>query len=74
MYYAQTPQAFRVETIRQAFEIGMQDPDFNPTDDSGVVLKYLPEVPVYIVNGEPANKKITYQDDLAWLVSQIQNQ
>lgn len=73
MYYAQTPQAFRVKTIQRAFELGLQDACFNPTDDSGVVLRYLPEEPVVIVEGESKNRKITYQDDLLWLSSQIQN-
>jgi 2-C-methyl-D-erythritol 4-phosphate cytidylyltransferase len=73
MYYAQTPQAFRVKTIQRAFELGLQDACFNPTDDSGVMLRYLPEEPIVIVDGESKNRKITYQDDLLWLASQIQN-
>lgn len=73
MYYAQTPQAFRVKIIQRAFELGIQDACFNPTDDSGVVLRYLPEEPIVIVDGESKNRKITYQDDLLWLASQIQN-
>lgn len=71
MYYAQTPQAFRQKTIQRAFEIGLRDTQFNPTDDSGVVLRYLPEESIAIVGGESLNKKITYQDDLSWLSSQI---
>lgn len=73
MYYAQTPQAFRQKTIQRAFEIGLRDDQFNPTDDSGVVLRYLPEESIAIVSGESINKKITYQDDLSWLSSQIKN-
>lgn len=34
------------------------------TDDCSVVLKYMPEVPVKIIEGDPANKKITFCDDL----------
>ena len=33
------------------------------TDDCGVVVKYLPEVPVYVVNGEESNMKLTYKED-----------
>lgn len=73
MYYAQTPQAFRQKTIQQAFEIGLKDDQFNPTDDGGVVLRYLPNEPIAIVKGESVNKKITYQDDLSWFSSQIKN-
>lgn len=73
MYYAQTPQAFRQKTIQRAFEIGLRDDQFNPTDDSGVVLRYLPEESIAIISGESINKKITYQDDLSWFSSQIKN-
>ena len=73
MYYAQTPQAFRVKTIQRAFELGLQDTCFNPTDDSGVLLRYLPEEPIVIVEGESVNRKITYKDDLLWFTSQIAN-
>ena len=40
----QTPQGFRLSTIRRAYELAWQDPDFAATDDCSVVLKYLPEV------------------------------
>lgn len=73
MYYAQTPQAFRVKTIQRAFELGIQDTCFNPTDDSGVLLRYLPEEPIVIVEGESVNRKITFKDDLLWFTSQIAN-
>ena len=73
LYYAQTPQAFRVGTLKRAFDLGMNDEVFSPTDDSGVVLHYLPEESIVIVEGESKNRKITYQDDLLWLASQIQN-
>ncbi len=73
LYYAQTPQTFRLGTLKRAFDLGMNDSSFSPTDDSGVVLRYLPEEPIVIVEGESKNRKITYQDDLLWLASQIQN-
>ena len=38
----QTPQAFRKTTIQKAYEIAKKDPNFQATDDCGVVLKYLP--------------------------------
>lgn len=49
MFRAQTPQAFRFETIRRAYELASRDPDFHPTDDTRVVVDYLPDVPVAIV-------------------------
>lgn len=59
----QTPQAFHIDTIRQAYEIALKDPAFKVTDDCGVVVKYLPQVPVYVVTGEESNMKLTYKED-----------
>lgn len=59
----QTPQAFHLPVIRQAYEIALQDPHFSVTDDCGVVVKYLPDVPVYVVTGEESNMKLTYKED-----------
>lgn len=60
----QTPQAFRQRILRQAFDLGLQDPDFQPTDDCSVVMRYMPKIPVKIVLGEATNIKITYPSDL----------
>ena len=38
----QTPQAFDIEIIKQAYQIALKDPAFKVTDDCGVVKKYLP--------------------------------
>ena len=62
-YQAQTPQAFRLSIIRQAYARAMQDPSLQATDDIGVVRNYT-DVPVTVVAGEPENKKITYPSDL----------
>lgn len=59
----QTPQGFKLETIRDAYEYALKDPDFKSTDDCGVVLKYLPEEKIYVVRGEEANMKLTYKED-----------
>lgn len=59
----QTPQGFRLETIRDAYEYALKDPDFKSTDDCGVVLKYLPGEKIYVVRGEEANMKLTYKED-----------
>ena len=60
----QTPQGFWLETIAAAYKQGLQDPAFQATDDCGVVLHYLPEEPIFIVEGEEENRKITYLEDL----------
>jgi len=64
----QTPQGFRLTVIRRAYELAAADPDFAArpaTDDCGVVLRYLPDVPVRAVAGTDRNLKVTYPDDLA---------
>jgi len=61
----QTPQCFRLSVITRAHELAAADPDFAPTDDCGVVLRYLPEVSVHVVPGSERNIKITYPQDLA---------
>ena len=55
----QTPQAFRLSTIREAYRRAWLDPDFVATDDCSVVLKYMPEVPIAVVDGSEQNIKIT---------------
>jgi len=65
LFRAQTPQCFRLSVIAKAHELAAKDPDFTPTDDCGVVLRYLPGTPVHIVQGSESNIKITYPGDLA---------
>jgi 2-C-methyl-D-erythritol 4-phosphate cytidylyltransferase len=64
----QTPQGFRLSVIARAYELASADPDFASvpaTDDCGVVLRYLPDVPVGAVPGSERNLKITYALDFA---------
>jgi 2-C-methyl-D-erythritol 4-phosphate cytidylyltransferase len=63
----QTPQGFRLSVIRRAYQLADADPAFADTpatDDCGVVLRYLPDVPVGVVQGSERNLKITYPADL----------
>ena len=60
----QTPQAFKLSTIKQAYKLALCDPDFKTTDDCGVVYKYIPNELVYVVKGEQFNMKLTYKEDL----------
>lgn len=59
----QTPQAFSREVIAEAYDRALGDPAFATTDDCGVVLRYMPEVPVFVVRGEESNMKLTYRED-----------
>jgi 2-C-methyl-D-erythritol 4-phosphate cytidylyltransferase len=65
LFRCQTPQCFRLSVITRAHELAAADPEFAPTDDCGVVLRYLPDVDVHIVPGSERNLKVTYPQDLA---------
>ena len=50
-YRAQTPQCFRFSTISEAYRRAAGDENFHPTDDTRVVVDYLPDEPVAVVEG-----------------------
>jgi 2-C-methyl-D-erythritol 4-phosphate cytidylyltransferase len=60
----QTPQAFRLGVLREAYNRAARDYSFRATDDCGVVLHYMPEVPIKTVTGAEHNIKVTYPVDL----------
>ncbi len=59
----QTPQCFKRGIIKRAYDMALNDPHFQTTDDCGVVRKYLPEIPIYVVDGEVSNMKLTHVED-----------
>ena len=71
---AQTPQAFRLEFIAEAYTkaLGVDslsteacaEAHLPATDDCGIVHEHMPQVPIYIVEGEEQNKKITFKEDI----------
>ncbi|KAB8198043.1 NTP transferase domain-containing protein [Nonomuraea phyllanthi] len=64
---SQTPQCFRLSVIREAYERALADPGFAArpaTDDCGVVLRYLPDVPIHLVPGSERNIKVTHPADV----------
>ena len=71
---AQTPQAFRLDLIAEAYTkaLGADICDkeacaachLPATDDCGIVHEHMPNVPIYIVEGEEQNKKITFKEDI----------
>ena len=71
---AQTPQAFRLSLIAEAYAKALGVTDLRTaacatahlpaTDDCGIVHDHMPEVPIYIVEGEEQNKKITFKEDI----------
>ena len=71
---AQTPQAFRLELIAEAYTKALGVDSLTAeacatchlpaTDDCGIVHEHMPEIPIYIVEGEEQNKKITFKEDI----------
>lgn len=61
----QTPQGFHAEVLREAHRRAALDPGFAATDDCGVVMRYLPEQEVVVVEGDERNLKVTTPVDLA---------
>ncbi len=60
----QTPQGFHAAILQHAYDVALTDPNFQTTDDCGVVFRYLPEVEIALVEGEQRNIKLTYPEDL----------
>ena len=62
---AQTPQAFHLHLIAEAFEDAIKKGYITAvTDDVAVLKAFNPSIPVFIVPGEESNKKITYPEDI----------
>jgi len=59
----QTPQGFHAATLQHAYDVALTDPNFQATDDCGVVFRYLPDVKIALVEGEQSNIKLTYPED-----------
>ncbi|MEU8804500.1 2-C-methyl-D-erythritol 4-phosphate cytidylyltransferase [Spirillospora sp. NPDC048819] len=64
MFRFQTPQGFRLGTIRKAYELALADPELRATDDCGIVHRYLPDVPIRVVAGSERNLKVTQPLDV----------
>lgn len=60
----QTPQAFKISTIRKAYALAREDENFKATDDCGVIFKYLPDVKIFVVEGTAENMKVTEPIDI----------
>ena len=73
---AQTPQGFHLGIIRQAYQAYADDLNRNAapacTDDCSVLLRYCPDIPIAVVEGEPANLKVTTPADLDRLEAFLQ--
>ena len=59
----QTPQAFKLDLIQKAHRLALENNITNATDDCSLILKFG-LAPVYVVEGNEQNIKITYPQDL----------
>jgi 2-C-methyl-D-erythritol 4-phosphate cytidylyltransferase/2-C-methyl-D-erythritol 2,4-cyclodiphosphate synthase len=69
IFLAQTPQAFRRDVLAQAFALAREQ-GIDATDEA--MLAERAGCPVYLVEGEPGNVKITTAGDLAWARRQLE--
>lgn len=63
LWNIQTPQGFRMATLKKALERARQD-DIVATDEAALVERI--GVPVHVTEGLPSNLKLTTREDLAW--------
>ena len=59
----QTPQCFNFELIKKAYELAKSENKFDFTDDAGIVF-YYNLAPIFVVEGDENNIKITRQSDI----------
>jgi len=60
----QTPQAFRLDILTQAFDLAGHDKGFQATDDFTLVMRYLPTASTTFIDGSARTFKITEPEDL----------
>ncbi|TNV21256.1 bifunctional cytidylyltransferase/SDR family oxidoreductase [Buttiauxella sp. B2] len=60
----QTPQAFKKSVIENAYKKFLSQQEKVASDDCGILLKYSPSEPIYVVKGDESNFKITHQQDI----------
>ncbi len=63
VWNVQTPQTFQVDLITQAYEKILSQENISVTDDAMVVEAAL-DIPVYLIEGDYQNIKITTPEDL----------
>ncbi len=60
---AQTPQAFRLSLLTKAIRHNKQPATPFISDDAGLVFHELPQQDIYVIEGEPSNRKLTFAED-----------
>jgi 2-C-methyl-D-erythritol 4-phosphate cytidylyltransferase len=65
LWRAQTPQGFRLSTLRRAYALAGDSETASATDNCGVVRRSLPDVTIRVVEGSEDNIKVTSPADVA---------
>jgi ribitol-5-phosphate 2-dehydrogenase (NADP+) / D-ribitol-5-phosphate cytidylyltransferase len=60
---AHTPQAFRMRTIMQAYDLKQLDGNPEFSDDISIVKHYLPDTNIGFVEDSPLNFKVSFPED-----------
>jgi 2-C-methyl-D-erythritol 4-phosphate cytidylyltransferase len=68
----QTPQAFRRAVLATAHRLAAGAADTSPTDDAGLVHRYVAGARIVVVPGDERNLKVTTPDDLLAAERQLQ--
>lgn len=71
VYRAQTPQCFKLSVIKTAHQKALLDKNCSVTDDCGLVVNYTNEK-IHIIEGSEDNIKVTYQNDIEFVKSKLQ--
>lgn len=64
VYRGQTPQAFRLSILQQAYSLCKKAVNVDTTCDCSTVRRFLPHIDIFVVNGEQTNIKLTYREDI----------
>lgn len=62
----QTPQAFHLQSIHDAFDYVINDVNYCFTDDCSVLLRYDNNARIKVVEGDKNNFKLTYNSDIEY--------
>lgn len=62
----QTPQSFKLGLLKKAFNLAFSDNQVKTvTDDCGIIRKYIPDEPIFVVEGDSFNVKLTNPEDVS---------
>jgi 2-C-methyl-D-erythritol 4-phosphate cytidylyltransferase len=68
----QTPQCFRYDVLRRAYDAAVAVGDMSATDDCSLVLRHVPDARIVAVQGDEINLKITTRTDMVLADRMIQ--